>query len=130
MGEESGSNVFPIGLVERKTGLSARRIRYYEKMELLRPRRTQGNQRLYSQEDVNRLLEIKRLLAEGLGLAGIRQRLNQQEPGPAGGGEETWEDPDIRTHLGREVGLTSLYPVSNQAELSRVIEESKLGEEK
>ena len=63
--------VYPIGVVERLTGLSARKIRYYEAMGLITPSRTPGNQRLYSPADVDRLLEIKRLLAEGLNLQGV-----------------------------------------------------------
>ena len=77
--------VYPIGVVERLTGLSARKIRYYEAMGLITPSRTPGNQRLYSPADVDRLLEIKRLLAEGLNLQGVRARLHATHgPHPAG----------------------------------------------
>src|SRR5690606_9099641 len=78
--------VYPIGVVERLTGLSARKIRYYEAMGLVPPSRTPGTQRLYSPADVDRLLEIKRLLAEGLNLQGVRARLHATHgPHPAGG---------------------------------------------
>ncbi|MCL6592962.1 MAG: MerR family transcriptional regulator [Alicyclobacillus sp.] len=64
--------VFPIGVVQKLTGLTARQIRYYEQQGLLRPARTEGNQRLFSFYDVERLLEIRELLDSGLNIAGVR----------------------------------------------------------
>jgi len=55
--------------------LSARQIRYYEQHELIRPARTEGNQRLFSFNDVERLLEIKALIEKGVNIAGIKQML-------------------------------------------------------
>lgn len=51
--------VFPIGAVMTLTDLSARQIRYYEDQELIKPERTEGNRRLFSLNDMDRLLEIK-----------------------------------------------------------------------
>ncbi|ADU50574.1 transcriptional regulator, MerR family [Thermaerobacter marianensis DSM 12885] len=67
--------LYSIGAVSNLTGLSERRIRYYEQAGLVRPARTAGNQRRYSQADVERLLEIKGLLQQGLHLDDIRRRL-------------------------------------------------------
>ncbi|HCW36160.1 MAG TPA: MerR family transcriptional regulator, partial [Staphylococcus sp.] len=53
--------VFPIGVVIKLTELTARQIRYYESNELVSPKRTEGNQRLFSLNDLERLLEIKNL---------------------------------------------------------------------
>jgi MerR family glutamine synthetase transcriptional repressor len=64
--------LFPIGIVQKLTELSARQIRYYEAHDLIRPARTDGNQRLFSFNDVERLLEIKRLIDQGLNIAGIK----------------------------------------------------------
>lgn len=64
--------LFPIGIVQKLTDLTARQIRYYEQHQLVRPARTEGNQRLYSFNDVERLLEIKRLIEQGLNIAGIK----------------------------------------------------------
>ncbi len=55
------------------TDLSARQIRYYEQHELILPARTSGNQRLFSYNDVERLLEIKKLIDRGINMAGIKQ---------------------------------------------------------
>jgi MerR family glutamine synthetase transcriptional repressor len=56
--------------------LTARQIRYYEQHELIVPARTSGNQRLFSFNDVERLLEIKSLIEKGVNIAGIKQVLS------------------------------------------------------
>src|SRR4051812_34566825 len=61
--------LFPIGIVMKLTDLTARQIRYYEQHELVMPARTGGNQRLYSFNDVSRLLEIKDLIEKGVNIA-------------------------------------------------------------
>jgi len=61
------------------TELTARQIRYYEEHELVFPERTSGNQRLFSFNDVDRLLEIKNLLDKGLNLAGIKLLLEDEK---------------------------------------------------
>lgn len=73
--------LFPIGIVMKLTELTARQIRYYEQHGLIHPARTKGNQRLFSFNDVDRLLEIKSLLEKGLNLAGIKQVLQMQAEG-------------------------------------------------
>lgn len=86
--------LYSIGAVSNLTGLSERRIRYYEKAGLIRPARTAGNQRRYSQADVDRLLEIKGLLQQGLHLDVIRRRLQDRR-----GREETMGPPDLPAAL-------------------------------
>ncbi len=61
------------------TQLSARQIRYYEEQELITPQRNKGKQRLFSFNDVERLLEIKSLIDQGLNIAGIKQVLKLKE---------------------------------------------------
>ncbi len=75
MGDEIRRNMalFPIGIVMKLTDLTARQIRYYEQHELIVPARTAGNQRLFSFNDVERLLEIKALIEKGVNIAGIKQ---------------------------------------------------------
>ncbi|MDX8047021.1 MerR family transcriptional regulator [Gracilibacillus sp. S3-1-1] len=70
--------LFSIGIVKSLTGLTARQIRYYEEHQLIHPSRTEGNQRLFSFNDVDRLLEIKELIEKGLNLAGIKQVLEMK----------------------------------------------------
>ena len=71
--------LFPIGIVMDLTRLSARQIRYYEEHNLIFPTRTKGNRRLFSFNDVDKLLEIKDLLDQGLNMAGIKQVLQMKE---------------------------------------------------
>ncbi|CAM4382552.1 GlnR family transcriptional regulator [Paenibacillus macerans] len=68
--------LFPIGIVMKLTDLTARQIRYYEQHELIVPARTSGNQRMFSFNDVERLLEIKGLIDKGVNIAGIKQVMN------------------------------------------------------
>ncbi|MDN4073347.1 MULTISPECIES: MerR family transcriptional regulator [Fictibacillus] len=72
--------LFPISIVMKLTELSARQIRYYEEHELIHPARTDGNRRMFSFNDVDKLLEIKSLIEQGVNLAGIKRvfELNQQ----------------------------------------------------
>jgi MerR family transcriptional regulator/heat shock protein HspR len=47
-------------------------LRFYEKKELLRPSRTEGRTRMYSQEDVEELARLIRLTRDlGVNLAGV-----------------------------------------------------------
>lgn len=75
MGDEIRRNMalFPMGIVIQLTGLTPRQIRYYEQQNLIHPGRTKGNQRLFSFQDVDQLLEIKSLLEKGLNIAGIKE---------------------------------------------------------
>ncbi|WP_374978385.1 MerR family transcriptional regulator [Neobacillus driksii] len=71
--------LFPIGTVMQLTELTARQIRYYEEHELISPARTDGNRRLFSLVDIDRLLEIKDLIDQGINMAGIKQLLLVKE---------------------------------------------------
>lgn len=70
--------LFPIGIVQKLTELTARQIRYYEQHKLIQPARTEGNQRLFSFNDVERLLEIKKLIDQGINIAGVKKVLGTQ----------------------------------------------------
>ena len=65
--------VFPIGTVMKLTDLTARQIRYYEEQRLISPERSDTNRRMYSLNDVDRLLEIKDYLADGLTIVAIQK---------------------------------------------------------
>lgn len=71
--------LFPMGIVMKLTDLTARQIRYYEQHGLVVPARTNGNQRLFSFNDVERLLEIKSLIEKGVNIAGIKQVLSPMD---------------------------------------------------
>ncbi|VDG19836.1 MerR family transcriptional regulator [Lactiplantibacillus mudanjiangensis] len=71
--------VLPIGTVMKLASLSARQIRYYEEQGLIQPERNAGNRRMFSLNDVDRLLEIKDYLADGINMAGIKEIYAQQQ---------------------------------------------------
>ncbi|HEV2474307.1 MAG TPA: MerR family transcriptional regulator [Chthonomonadales bacterium] len=63
--------VYMIGVVSSLTNIHAQTIRIYERLGLITPQRRHKN-RLYSQADVERLLQIRRLTQEmGINLAGV-----------------------------------------------------------
>jgi MerR family transcriptional regulator/heat shock protein HspR len=63
---------YTIGVVARMVSLHPQTIRNYEQIGLVIPQRTDGNIRLYSQREVERLLKINRLTQElGVNLAGV-----------------------------------------------------------
>jgi MerR family glutamine synthetase transcriptional repressor len=65
--------LFPIGTVMQLSDLTARQIRYYEEHLLISPARTEGNRRLFCLNDIDRLLEIKDLIDQGINMAGIKK---------------------------------------------------------
>ncbi len=71
--------VFPIGTVMKLTDLSARQIRYYEEQRLVVPDRSDTNRRMFSLNDVDRLLEIKDYLADGLTIVAIQKLFQKKE---------------------------------------------------
>jgi MerR family transcriptional regulator, heat shock protein HspR len=61
-------------------GMHPQTLRIYESRGLIRPKRTAGNTRLYSEADVERLRLIQQLTNElGLNLAGVEQVLELQD---------------------------------------------------
>src|SRR5205823_4806795 len=76
----SNDAVFVISVAARLAGMHANTLRKYEREQLLSPARTDGNLRLYSNEDMARLQQIKTLSEErGVNVAGIRLALKAAE---------------------------------------------------
>lgn len=71
--------VLPMSVVMKLTDLTARQIRYYEKQGLISAERNSGNQRIYSLNDIDSLLEIKDLVTDGLNMADIKQLFDNRE---------------------------------------------------
>jgi MerR family transcriptional regulator, copper efflux regulator len=65
-----------IGEVAVRVGLSLRTVRYYEEVGLAAPSaRSEGGFRLYSEDDVQRLLVVRRMKPLGLSLEEMRELL-------------------------------------------------------
>jgi MerR family transcriptional regulator/heat shock protein HspR len=61
-------------------GMHPQTLRIYETKGLVRPRRTPGNTRLYSESDLARLRRIQQLTTEiGLNLAGVERVLELED---------------------------------------------------
>jgi MerR family transcriptional regulator/heat shock protein HspR len=71
---------YMISVAAELVGMHPQTLRIYEQKGLVRPRRTAGNTRLYSDEDVARLQLIQRLTTEiGLNLAGVERVLHLED---------------------------------------------------
>ncbi len=124
---EPNQPLHSIRVVKEATGLTDRRIRYYETLQLLQPKRTTGNQRLYSQHDIDRLKRIKELLDNGISLKEVRQYLEQEdaalERGRAAEVERDAESYFQGKLIARKeaVNRDSLYRLTNRADILRRI---------
>lgn len=65
--------VFIISVAAELAGVHPQTLRIYERKGLVRPYRTSGNTRRYSQADIERLLAIQELTDEGVNLAGVKR---------------------------------------------------------
>jgi MerR family transcriptional regulator, heat shock protein HspR len=73
--------VYMISVAAELAGMHPQTLRIYETRGLITPKRSRGNTRLYSQEDVDRLRRIQELTSEmGMNLAGVERvfELEQQ----------------------------------------------------
>ncbi|WP_409293348.1 MerR family transcriptional regulator [Peribacillus sp. SCS-37] len=75
--------VISIGTVSELTGLSERKIRYYEERRLIFPARSKSGMRKYSFNDIELLAEIADHIEDGVLTNEIRQELKKKEQLPA-----------------------------------------------
>ncbi|MDQ2651779.1 MAG: cobalamin-dependent protein [Chloroflexota bacterium] len=106
--EESLPELLPIGqAVERLQAaypdVSHSSLRFLEREGLVTPHRTPGGHRLFTTQDVDRVLQIKRWQEQRLSLGEIRQRLTTREANPLA---------DLAEHLASELlrGQTTAVP--------------------
>ena len=63
---------YVISVVARMLGMQTHTLRYYERIGVIEPARSQGNIRLYSERDVALLRRVKTLMEDmGVNLAGV-----------------------------------------------------------
>lgn len=71
--------VYVISVAAELAGVHPQTLRIYERKGLLRPKRTSGNSRRYSERDIERLRMIQELTqAEGVNLAGVKRIMQMQ----------------------------------------------------
>jgi MerR family transcriptional regulator/heat shock protein HspR len=72
--------IYMISVAAELVGMHPQTLRIYETKGLVRPKRTPGGTRLYSESDVERLRIIQRLTTElGLNLAGVELVLRLED---------------------------------------------------
>ena len=75
-----GQALFMISAVAQRYNIHPQTLRLYEREGLLKPSRTEGNTRLYSQADLDRLETILTLTRDlGVNLAGVEIILNMRQ---------------------------------------------------
>lgn len=76
----SNKPLYSISVVSEMLDLHPQTIRQYERMGLVKPQRTEGNTRLYSDDDIERLKLIITLTKDlGVNIAGVDIIINMKE---------------------------------------------------
>lgn len=71
---------YVISVAAKLLGVHVQTLRYYERAGLIQPSRSQGNIRLYSDKDIQRLQQIQRLINDlGVNLAGAEVIIGMAE---------------------------------------------------
>ena len=72
MNKNNADAVYFISVASSLSGIHPQTIRIYEEKGLLKPYRTKGGTRRYSQENIDRLIQIQQLTQRGMNLEGIK----------------------------------------------------------
>jgi MerR family transcriptional regulator/heat shock protein HspR len=72
----SARGVYGISVASELSGIGPQTLRLYERWGLLKPSRTPGGTRRYSDDDLERLKQITDLVQQGVNLAGIARILD------------------------------------------------------
>jgi|SRR5689334_21216610 MerR family transcriptional regulator/heat shock protein HspR len=78
---EDEQPIYVISIAARLVGMHQQTLRYYERAGLVEPKRTGGNIRMYSNNDIERIRQIQRWIDDfGVNLAGaeIMMRMSAQ----------------------------------------------------
>ena len=77
---------YVISIAAKMLGTQTYTLRYYERIGVIEPKRSQGNTRLYSEGDITLLRRVKTLVEDmGVNLAGVEvilrlmQRMNEMQ---------------------------------------------------
>ena len=119
---------YTISAVAEQYGIHPQTLRLYEREGLLKPSRSEGNTRLYTDTDLERLEVILSLTRDlGVNLAGVEIILNMREKMDAMQREFEHFFEYLQTHVSEFANLTepappgseSLVPVSRASVLRR-----------
>lgn len=76
MSSRSSGAVYVISVAAELSGMHPQTLRIYERKGLVRPARTSGGSRRYSDADVALLRRISELTSEGMNLVGVKRVLH------------------------------------------------------
>ncbi len=71
--------VYGISVAAELSGVGLQTLRLYERRALVRPGRTQGGTRRYSDNDISRIRRITDLVHAGINLAGVSRILDLED---------------------------------------------------
>ncbi|OII38069.1 MerR family transcriptional regulator [Curtobacterium sp. MMLR14_010] len=113
MTDRAPASTMHIGELAERTGLSTRTVRHYDDVGLLHPTgRTEGGFRLYSDDDLQRLLVIRRMKPLGYSLEQMAELLSILDGLQAANGSE-------RDRLQRELDAYVTDTEERRAKLAR-----------
>lgn len=93
-----------IGEVARQSGVSARMLRHYDRLGLVRPTgRAAGGYREYSEQDIRRIFHVESLRTLGLSLAEVQRALEDPALTSAGLVSELIAETERRVAQGQEL---------------------------
>jgi MerR family transcriptional regulator/heat shock protein HspR len=78
-GMQQDRAIYVISVAAELAGVHPQTLRIYERKGLLRPQRTAGNTRRYSERDIALLQRIQELTNEGVNLAGVMRILDLEQ---------------------------------------------------
>jgi MerR family transcriptional regulator/heat shock protein HspR len=125
MTKNTGKAYYMISVVAQKYNIHPQTLRLYEREGLLKPSRTDGNTRLYSDDDLEQLETILSLTRDlGVNLAGVEIILNMRQKIERMQGEVNEFMEYVRHELSRGLGdweqrLNTALVRSRPAELAR-----------
>lgn len=75
----SDLGVYSISVASELSQVGLQTLRLYERRHLIRPQRTAGGTRRYSEDDIDRIRRITELVATGVNLPGVERILGLED---------------------------------------------------
>lgn len=75
----SDLGVYSISVASELSQVGLQTLRLYERRQLIRPQRTAGGTRRYSEDDIARIRRITELVATGINLPGVERILTLED---------------------------------------------------